>query len=280
MSQLTENSVRSIVKWPQFVAGLSACGGAFVVGTALGWPTAAQGLLISKRQFDWVASIITIGCAISCLPIGILMRKFGRKWSMISLVVPFVVGWAFVTYAQNFEQLLIGRLIIGIAGGAFCVSAPQYASEIAEKEIRGVIGTFCVSMINAGILFVYILGPFTSYFRMNLICGLIPIVFGVIFLFMPESPVYLVAQNRDAAALKSYKWLRGEKYNPQAEINELKSDILENQRRTISMSEVLKRKATQRALFIGFGLMFFQQMSGINVVLFYATSIFKVNTIR
>jgi MFS family permease len=121
------------------------------LGTALGWPAPAKSRLvdgddgnfpIEEELFDWAASVITIGCAISCLPIGILMKKFGRKWTMISLVVPFLVGWALVTWAQNFVMLLIGRFVLGLAGGAFCVSAPQYSSEIAEKEIRGIVGTF------------------------------------------------------------------------------------------------------------------------------------------
>ena len=276
-------------KWPQVVAGLSANGGAFAVGTALGWTAPAgprlvegddQYFQISQSRFDWTASIIAIGCAVSCLPIGILMKKFGRKWSMISLVVPFLIGWSLVAWAQNFMMLLIGRFMIGLAGGAFCVSAPQYSSEIAEKEIRGIIGTFCVSMINVGILFVYIIGAFASVFWTSIACLIIPVIFGLVFFFMPESPVYLVAENRDEDAIKSFKWLRGNNYNPQNEIAELKFEILENSKRTSSLKEVLGKRATIHALLIGFGLMFFQQMSGINVVLFYSTFIFKVNKIR
>lgn len=92
---------------------------------------------INQSQFEWAASIITIGCAVSCLPIGIMMKKFGRKWTMISLVVPFMIGWVLVIWAQNLAMLLSGRFMLGLAGGAFCVSAPQYSSEIAEKEVRG-----------------------------------------------------------------------------------------------------------------------------------------------
>jgi MFS family permease len=282
---MTEKSAQKTVKWPQVVAGLSACGGAFAVGAALGWPAPAgprlvdgddQYFEIKQSEFDWTASIITIGCAISCLPIGKMMKKFGRKWSMISLVVPFIVGWTLVSWAQNFAMLMIGRFTLGLAGGAFCVSAPQYSAEISEKEIRGIVGTFCVSMLNGGILFVYIVGAYTSVFWTNIICAVLPVIFGVVFFFMPESPAYLIAKKKDEDALKAYKWLRGEIYDPQYEIDELKFEIVDSQRTAVSFGENLKRKSTQRALFIGFGLMFFQQMSGINVVLFYATSIFKV----
>jgi SP family facilitated glucose transporter-like MFS transporter 8 len=282
-------SAQDTVKWPQIVAGLSAAGGAFAVGTALGWPAPAGPRLvggddrffpIDQSRFEWAASIITIGCAISCLPIGFLMKAFGRKWTMIGLVVPFLVGWSLVIWAQNFVMLMVGRFMLGLAGGAFCVSAPQYSAEIAEKEIRGIVGTFFQVLINGGILFVYVIGAFMSVFWMSVICGIVPLVFGLIFFFMPESPVYLVIKKRDDDATKTYKWLRGENYDPQVEIDELKMEVEENERNKISFGEVLKRKATQRALFIGFGLMFFQQVSGINIVIFYATDIFEASAVK
>lgn len=272
------------VQWPQYVAGLSAAGGAFAVGTALGWSAPAgprlvdgdQYFPITLYQFDWVASILTLGCSISCLPIGFLMKKFGRKWTMISLVLPFMVGWGLMIWAQNFEMMLIGRLIIGIAGGAFCISAPQYSAEIAEKAIRGSIGTFFELLVNAGILFVYLIGPLISVFWMNIVCAMWPLIFGVIFYFMPESPVYLIIENREDEAIASLKWLRGSFYNPQSEIDELKRELYENENKKSSPSEVFGKRSSIMALIIGFGAMFFQQMSGINVVVFYATIIFNV----
>lgn len=278
-------SAQSTVKWPQIIAGLSAAGGAFAVGAALGWPAPARPRLlanderffpITEPQFDWAASAITIGCALSCLPIGILMKTFGRKWTMISLVVPFIIGWGLVIWAQNFAMLLSGRFVIGLAGGAFCVSAPQYSSEISEKEIRGIVGTFFQVLINGGILFAYIVGAYMSVFWLSVSCGIVPIVFGLIFVFMPESPVYLVTEQRVDDAKKSYKWLRGGDYDPQMEIDDLKQEIEGNNRDQISFGDVLKRRSTKRALGIGFGLMFFQQVSGINIVIFYSTTIFEV----
>lgn len=274
------------VKWPQIVAALSAAGGAFAVGTALGWAAPAGPILvngddryfeISSSQFDYVASIVTIGCAVSCLPIGILMERFGRKWTMISLVAPFMIGWVLVIWAQNLTMLLFGRFIIGLAGGAFCVSSPQYSAEIAEKEIRGIVGSFCCLLINGGILFVYVVGAYVSLFWTSVICAIIPLIFGISFIFMPESPVYLVLEERSDEAKESYKWLRGSAYNPRAEIDELQEEMDEKSNNKVSLLEVLQRKATQRALLIGFGLMFFQQTAGINVVIFYATFIFEVS---
>lgn len=216
---------------------------------------------------------------------------------MISLVVPFTIGWALVIWAQNFIMLMIGRFLLGLAGGAFCVSAPQYSSEISEKEIRGIVGTFFQVLINGGILFVYVIGAFLDIFLTNIICAIVPLVFGLIFFFMPESPgnkmlcwvelfislnrfiflVYLVIEKREEDARKSFNWLRGQKYDPQSEIDDLKAEAEEAERNKVSFGKVLKQRATKRALLIGFGLMFFQQVSGINIVIFYATQIFEVS---
>jgi MFS family permease len=273
------------VRWPQYAAGLAAAGGALSMGSGLGWSAPAGPRLVNEgqyfpitaSQFDWVASIITLGCAISCLPVGFLMKKFGRKWTMLSLVVPFLIGWALVTWAQNFTMLLIGRFFIGLAGGAFCVSAPQYSAEIAQKEIRGTIGSFFQLLVITGILFVYLIGPFMTLFWTNIMCGMIPIVFAAIFFFMPESPVYLVIENREEEAIKSYKWLRGSSYDPKTEIDALKQDLLDSQNTKVSLKEEFRKRSSILGIVISVGLMFFQQMSGINVVVFYATIIFDVN---
>lgn len=286
MADMKQVPVQETIKWPQIVAALSAAGGALAVGAALGWPSPAGPRLVAgderyfeidQSSFDFTGSIITIGCAVSCIPIGVLMNKFGRKWTMISLVLPFMVGWGLVTWAQNFTMLLIGRFMLGLAGGAFCVSAPQYSAEIAEKEIRGIVGTFFQVLINVGILFVYIVGAFVTVFWTNIICAIIPLAFGLIFFFMPESPVYLVAQKRNDDAVATYKRLRGSSYDPQHEIDDLRKELEENEKSQISFFEIVKRKSTKRALLIGFGLMFFQQMCGINVVIFNATTIFEVS---
>ena len=144
------------------------------------------------------------------------------------------------------------------------------------QEIRGTTGTFFQLLINLGILYAYVVGAFMSVFWASVVCGIIPLIFGAIFFFMPESPVYLIAEKREPDAVKSFKWLRGSHYDPLHEINDLKQEIEENERLNVSFGEIIKKKATQRALMIGFGLMFFQQMCGINVVIFNATTIFKV----
>lgn len=193
----TENPSRTL---PQYIAALAAAGGAFAAGTLLGWTSPAEADLkdaydfdVSAEQFSWVGAFMTLGAACVCIPIGVLINLIGRKWTMLFLVLPFVLGWALLIWAQNIAMMYAARFILGIAGGAFCVTAPMYTGEIAQKDIRGTLGSFFQLMITIGILFVYGIGAGLDVFWLSIVCALIPIIFGVIFFFMPESPTYLVS---------------------------------------------------------------------------------------
>lgn len=81
---------------------------------------------VSEEAASWVGSSLNLGAAAICIPIGILINIIGRKWSMLGLVVPFTIGWALIIWAQNLAMMIIGRVLLGIAGGAFCVAAPLF----------------------------------------------------------------------------------------------------------------------------------------------------------
>lgn len=133
--------------------------------------------------------------------------------------------------------------------------------------------------MNLGIFFVYAVGSGASVFVLSLVCGCIPIIFGIIFVFMPESPYYWVSKNQPEKAVSSLKWLRGNDYDFNSELQELQSEHEERENQKISFAAAFARKTSVKALIIMLGLMFFQQMSGINAVIFYTGFIFdKANT--
>jgi MFS family permease len=289
MNGYEHKTITTSSKWPQYIAGLAGAGGAFASGTALGWPAPAGPRLVGENEryfpmtqseFNWVASIITIGLAFSCLPIGYLMNKFGRKGMMLALVVPFLVGWVMIIWAQNFAMMLIGRFILGLAGGCFCISAPQYSTEIAEKEIRGILGTFFQVLVIAGILFVYVIGAFVPIFWTNVICSVFPLIYGAILILMPESPVYYLIKDREDDAVKSLKWLRGETYDTKMEIESLRSELrLTDETPRISMKKAFSEPAAIWSIVVIGGMVVVQQFSGVSVVLFFTTNIFIVSSI-
>lgn len=219
--------------------------------------------------------MVTLGAAIVCLVIGTILQLLGRKLTMLLLVIPFTIGWVLVTWATNIMMLFFGRFVLGISGGAFCVAAPTYTAEIAQSDIRGTLGSYFQLMLVIGVLFSYIVGSNATVFTLNLICAAIPLVFGAIFMFMPETPIFLISKGRKEAAAKSLKWLRGSDYDYSAELADMQAQYEHEQNNKVSLLAALSRRSTIKALFISLGLMFFQQMSGINAVIFYTKDIFE-----
>ncbi|XP_039755973.1 facilitated trehalose transporter Tret1 isoform X2 [Pararge aegeria] len=284
-SQLVEPRDDSGRKLPQYIAALSATLGALAAGAMLGWSspvifkitqnnTSEYDFEVSQAQGDWISSLINLGAAAVCFPIGLVMDAIGRKKTMLLLVIPFTLGWLLITFATSVGMLMAGRFITGIAGGAFCVTAPAYNSEIAQDSIRGTLGSFFQLMITVGILFAYAVGSYTSVFVFNILCTLIPIIFGLVFFFMPESPSFLVVKGRSDEAKDALIRLRGRNYDVDSELNnlQLKADLAKSQ--PISFASAITKKTALKALLICYALMLFQQLSGINAVIFNTSSIF------
>ncbi|XP_049874582.1 facilitated trehalose transporter Tret1-2 homolog isoform X2 [Pectinophora gossypiella] len=273
-------------KLPQYIAALSATLGALAAGSMLGWsspvmykifqPNSTEyDFTITESQRDWISSLINLGAAAVCFPIGLVMDSIGRKKTMLLLVLPFTLGWLLITFARNVGMLFAGRFITGIAGGAFCVTAPAYTSEIAQDAIRGTLGTYFQLMITVGILFSYVVGSYTSVFVFNILCTCIPIVFGIIFFFMPESPSFLVMKNRNDEAKEALTRLRGRSYDVDGELDNLKFKAEQNSNSQTSFLSNITKKTALKALLICYALMLFQQLSGINAVLFNTSTIFS-----
>lgn len=204
----------------------------------------------------------------ACLPCGLLLDWIGRKWTLLLLIVPGLIGWGFILGAQNFGMMITGRVFLGMFAGPVFVVTPLYITEIAEKEIRGILGTLMQLLLTIGILFVYAVGVGLNVFWLSLVCALFPIIFGLIFINMPETSNYLVHKNQISKAERSIKWLRGKDYDPQPDILQIQDE--ERERQLLNQNRSLKtsfsRPESQRALMLVLGLMLFQQFSGVNAV--------------
>ncbi|CAK9814494.1 Facilitated trehalose transporter Tret1 [Anthophora quadrimaculata] len=285
---LVSNNGNQIVpskKLPQYIASLTATLGALAIGTTLGWTSPAgdngknlqtlYGINISAEEFSWMSSIGAIGSAVICIPTGILADILGRKYTMLLLVIPFTIGWLLIIFANSVLMFYIGRFITGIGSGAFSVVIPIYIAEIAESSIRGTLGSYFQLLLTVGILLTYVLGPLVNMRILSIICAIEVLIFFGIFVFMPESPIFYLKKGTENSARKSLIRLRGAQYNIENELQEHKEALMENSENTARFWTVMKSKTTLKSFIIGYGLMFFQQTCGINVVIFYTTSIFE-----
>ncbi|XP_072947178.1 trehalose transporter 1-like protein isoform X2 [Epargyreus clarus] len=284
-AELVEPRGDNARKLPQYIAALSATLGALAAGSMLGWSSPVVFKItqdnstdydfdISTSQGDWVSSLVNLGAAGVCFPIGLVMDAIGRKTTMLLLVLPFTLGWLLITFATNVGMLMAGRFITGVAGGAFCVTAPAYTSEIAQDSIRGTLGSYFQLMVTVGILFAYAVGSYTSVFVFNILCTIIPVIFGAIFFFMPESPSFLVVKGKDAEAKEALIRLRGRNYDVDTELNVLLQKAEDARNNPVSFGSAITKKSAVKALIICYALMLFQQFSGINAVIFNTSAIF------
>lgn len=285
----------SNTKLMQFVAGVGVSIAAISAGTALGWtspvlsqlvpavdntttaPVASNstdGFTLTSEEGSWVGSFLAIGAFLGALPAGVLADKIGRKYTTMSLALPYLLSWGLIVFANGAEMLYAGRFLIGIATGASCVVAPMYISEFAEVSIRGALGAFFQLFLTVGILFVYAIGPYVSWVTLSVLCAIFPALLIVAMFIVPESPTYLVKTGRRSDAAVALKWFWGPNCNTQNAVETIQSD-LDAVKGEAKVSDLFTKAVNRNALFIALLLMFFQQFSGINAVIFYTVPIFQ-----
>lgn len=170
---------------------------------------------------------------------------------------------------------MIGRFLTGISGGCYTIVLPIYVGEISSNERRGSLLSIFQVAVNFGVLFAFILGHLTSVRVLNIVCGFIPVLYSLGFIFLPESPVLLVSRDRDRAAEHSLNRLNTSSSNAKAKIEQLRLQSEQSRQQRKTFGEIFRTKSTKKAFKIMMLQFFFFQMCGINVVLFYSTTIFK-----
>ncbi|KAH8257983.1 hypothetical protein KR038_003611 [Drosophila bunnanda] len=270
---------------PQYIAGLSASFGALCMGASIGWSSPVEAMItksydygfpITTSQFGWISSLLTLGATVICIPIGFSIDWIGRRPTMLALIPPYMVGWVLMIWANNVAMLYCGRFILGMCGGAFCVTAPMYCTEISQTALRGTIGAFFQLLIVSGVFYGYLVGAFLPLDTINILCAILPLIFAIVHYFMPESPVYLAIKGRNEDAAAALQWLRGKNANIDDELKEIMEETQrQNDQPKTNILVALRRPIVLKGLGIAVLLQVFQQWTGINAILFYSTSIFE-----
>ena len=181
-------------------------------GMAIGWasPTIpfleynenAPGGLMSPEGISWLTGVVCLaGCIITGF-LGDLAERLGRKNLGYLIAMPMIISWLMIAYAQSHLWIYTARALAGFGGAGILFLAPIYVSEIASEDIRGVLGSLLVLIINTGILLGFVAGAHLSYRANALVSSTMPLVFLTTFYFMPETPIYLVRQNKLNEAMK------------------------------------------------------------------------------
>lgn len=263
---------------------------AAVGGFLFGYDTAvisgAIGFIEKKFQLSaamtgWAASCALIGCMLGALFAGWLSDRFGRKKVLLLAAVAFAVSSLGILPHWGLTAFVGFRLIGGIGIGIASIVSPMYISEIAPANIRGRLIAIYQMGIVLGILIIYFVNAIIAGmydeawniekgWRWMFGSGLAPsLIFVFLLLVVPESPRWLAKQNLWEKAAGVLSRVSGAKASE--ELDSIKASLALRQG---NLTDLLK-PGLRKALIIGICLSVFSQVTGINVIMYYAPEIFK-----
>jgi SP family sugar:H+ symporter-like MFS transporter len=220
-----------------------------------------------------VASLL-LGAAIGAACAGPLSDRLGRRNLILMAAVTFTVGAIGAALSPNVAVLVLFRVVLGLAVGAAALIVPLYLSEIAPTEIRGAISSLNQLMITVGILLAFIVNALladSGAWRWMLGLAVIPsLILLVGMYFMPETPRWLVSRGRENEARDVLLQSRTEE-EAENEIREIK----EVEREEEGGLRELAAPWVRPALIVAIGLAVFQQIIGINTIIYYAPTTLK-----
>lgn len=223
-----------------------------------------------------VVSAVLFGALVGAALGGRFSDYFGRKKLLIATAVIFIIGTILSAIAPTVSSIIVGRFVVGLAIGLSSFAAPLYISEISPPKYRGALVSLNQLMITIGILVSYMVDYSLAqggHWRLMLGSGIIPaLIFLVGLTFLPASPRWMVLKNLvDKARITLIKIRQSE--NVDAEISAIQESV---EQQKDGDWRLLFKPWVLPAVIIGLGLAFFQQVTGINTIIYYAPTIFKM----
>ena len=260
-------------------------------GLLFGYDTAvisgAIGFLQTHFSLDaamkgWAASSALVGCILGVTGAGVLSDRFGRRNVLILCAILFFISAIGTAIPRTFNEFVIYRILGGLGVGAASMCSPMYIAEISPAHIRGRMVSINQLAIVSGMLLVY----FVNYFieglgdeEWNVSVGwrwmfgseaLPAVALLVLLFFVPESPRWLTKQGRAEEAARILTRIGGNQH-ARTELAEIKDAIAHESGSLLQLFQ----PGMRTVLWIGVGLAVLQQITGINVFLYFGPEIFK-----
>lgn len=226
----------------------------------------------------FIMSMALWGTVVGALLGGYPCDKWGRKKTLLWIGILFLVSALGSALAPNPYVFSFFRFIGGIGVGASSVAAPIYISEISSPENRGKLGTLFQFNIVFGILIAFFSNYFFEGFSgendwrwMIGIVALPALIYSVIVIRIPESPRWLILNKKDDQAGLAVLEMIYAPAQAKESFNEIKKDVT-----TTATSDSFFSKKYKFPILLAFLLAFFNQLSGINFILYYAPEILEM----
>ena len=223
---------------------------------------------------EWIVASVPFGALIGAICSYKSSLFIGRRNSIMITAILFVVGTLCAACAQTVWMIIVGRFIMGFAVGLSAMIVPMYLSEISPPSIRGAVVFLFQLAITIGLMLAFIINYIFAAqenWRFMFGVGLIPsICLAIGVFFLPYSPRWLVLRGREEHAITVLKKLRGHTL-----INEEFSDIKASVKHKPGTLKQILSKPLRALVVVTFGLFIFQQLSGVNTILYYAPTVFQ-----
>ena len=242
----------------------------------------AGALPFIQQQFETTTLLneLLVSCTIlfaflSALLSARVSEKYGYQRVLLFTGGCFLIGSLIIGVAESIEELIVARILLGVAIGISSYAAPSYISEIAPTNYRGAFVLLNGIAITGGEALAFIVDYFLSaegQWRLMLSWSFFPaLLFLITMFFMPSTPRWLMAQGRLTEAKNILT-----KFHPGQTSSHLIAQLYDiKSRGSISLGEILVSKKYRSPLIIAIMLGIFQQFFGINTIMYYGPFIFE-----
>lgn len=267
---------------------------------------------LTDQMIEFIVSALLWGAVLGALFSGFASNRFGRRKTLLFSAILFAVGSLVCAIAPSPHFLIIARFVLGIAVGVASFTAPLYLAEIAPQSVRGALISMYQLMITIGILAAFLSDTFFAThaeaataaaavgegarfsavwfdthlhqvldttrgvevwrWMLGIIC-LPAILMFIGVLFLPESPRWLFLNNFKDKAVDVFRRLHLDETEIASEVREIEDSVKVPQK---GLQLFLQNANFRRAVFLGVGLQVIQQLTGINVIMYYAPRIFEM----
>ena len=232
---------------------------------------------LSDQAQGVTVSIAVIGTVLGAMTAGVIAQRYGGRETLRGTAVVYVISALGCALAWNWSALLAFRFLGGLGIGASSVLGPVYIAELAPAKWRGrLVGTFQVNVV-LGILLAYasnlgirLLHLGAVEWRMQLGMAAIPAILFLIMLFgIPRSPRWSVSKARIEEALEVLRRMGDP--DPERELAEIQEALRESH---ATANEPVFQPKYRYPLFLAITIGAFNQLAGINAILYYLPHIF------
>ena len=248
---------------------------AVIAGTTAGL---SHTFKLSPSGLGFTVAIALIGTIIGSMLAGVPGDRYGRRSSLKFMAILYLISSVGCAFAWDWISLLIFRFIGGLGIGGSSVLGPMYIAEISPAKWRGrLVGFFQLNVV-AGILLAYFsnyligasVGGASDWRWMLGVSSLPALLFLLMLLFIPESPRWLVQKSRVAEARSTLEQIGEENIDRELDKIVKSVDVEHGQGR-----EALFQSKYMMPIFLAVSIAMFNQLSGINAILYYLNDIFS-----